>query len=130
MPTLPTVTKPLAIVFYENLLPGSRLANCLTDLGYRVSTVTVAAELAAVLRREPPMVLVAQLQLRQGDLCPLITELKGEPALAHLPVIGYAPPKNQALQEAAIAAGARLVAADTAVLDQLPQLLEHALTVE
>jgi CheY-like chemotaxis protein len=124
------VTKPLAVVFYESLLPGSRLVNRLTDLGYRVQTVTAAQELAATLLREPPMVLVAQLNPRGDDLPAIVAAVKGNPSLAHLPVIGYLPPRLAAIEARALAAGVNLVAAETAVLDQLPQLLEHALAVD
>ena len=123
------MTKPLAVVFYESLLPGTRLVNRLTDLGYRVQTVTVAQELAATLLREPPMVLVAQLNPRGEDLPAIVAGVKANPSLAHLPVIGYLPPRLGAIESKALAAGVNLVAAETAVLDQLPQLLEHALAV-
>ena len=124
------MTQPLAIVFYESLLPGSQLANKLTDLGYRVQTSNLAASVADLVRQERPMVLVAELGLRHGDFCGVITELKRDPAVAHVPVIGYTAQRNKKLQDAAVKAGAKLVAADSAVLDQLPELLEHALAVE
>ena len=124
------VTQPLAIVFYESLLPGRQLANKLTDLGYRVQTATVAAGVADLVRKERPMVLIAQLGLRHGDFCGVIAELKKDPAVAHVPVIGYTSTKDKKLQDAAVKAGAKLVAADSAILDQLPHLLEHALAVE
>lgn len=124
------MTQPLAIVFYESLLPGSQLANRLADLGYRVQTVNLASTVASLVRKEHPMVLIAELGLRHGDFCGVISELKRDPAVAHVPVIGFTAQKNKKLQDAATKAGARLVAADSAVLDQLPQLLEHALAVE
>jgi len=124
------VTKPLAIVFHETLLPGSQIANRLTDLGWRVQVVTVAASVMDVVRREKPMLLIAELALRHGDFCGVIEELKRDPALAHIPVIGFTPQQNRTLQNDAVAAGARLVTANSAVLDQLPQLLEYALAVE
>ncbi len=124
------MTKPLAIVFHETLLPGSQIANRLTDQGWRVQTVSIAANVLDLIRREKPMLLVAQLALRHGDFCGVIRELKRDPDVAHVPVIGYTGVRNKKLQEDAVAAGARLVAADSAVLDQLPQLLEQALVVE
>ena len=127
---LAAVTKPLAIVFHESLLPGSQIANRLTDLGWRVQTVNIAANVPDLVRREPPMLLIAELALRHGDFCGVIKELKRDPAVAHVPVLAYTPLKNQKLQDAAVAAGARLVAANSAILDQLPQLLEYALAVE
>lgn len=124
------MTKPLAIVFHESLLPGSQIANRLTDLGWRVQTVTVAANVVDLVRREKAMLLVAELALRHGDFCGVIQELKRDPALAHVPVIGFTPQTNRKLQDDAVAAGARLVAANSAILEQLPQLLEYALAVE
>lgn len=124
------MTKPLAIVFHETLLPGSQIANRLTDLGWRVKSVNIAANVAALVRREMPMVLIAELALRHGDFCGVIRELKEDLTIAHVPVLGYSSQNNQKLQDDAIAAGARLVAASSAILDQLPQLLEHALAVE
>ncbi len=124
------MTQPLAIVFYEKLLPGSQLANRLTDLGYRVQTINLAASVSDQVRKERPMVLIAELGLRHGDFCSVISELKRDPAVSHVPIIGYTALKNKKLQEAATKAGAKLVAADSAVLEQLPQLLEYALAVE
>ena len=124
------MTKPLAVVFYESLLLGSQLANRLSDLGWRVQTVNSSASVTEAVRRHSPMVLVAELALRQGNFCAIITELKKDPALEHVPVIGYTSAKNKALQDAAVAAGARLVAVDTAILDQLPQLLDYALALD
>lgn len=124
------MTKPLAIVFHESLLPGSQIVNRLTDLGWRVQAVNIAANVLELVRREKPMVLVAELALRHGDFCGVIRDLKQDPAIAHVPVIGYTALKNKKLQGDAVKAGAKLVAADSAVLDQLPQLLDHALAVE
>lgn len=122
--------KPLAVVFHESLLLGSQLANRLSDLGWRVQTVNSAATVVETVRRESPMLVVAELTLRQGDFCGVIADLKKDPALAHVPVIGYTSVKNKKIQDAAVAAGARLVAVDTAILDQLPQLLEYALALD
>lgn len=124
------MTKPLAIVFHESLLPGSQIANRLSDLGWRVHTVTIAANVVDVVRKEKAMLLVAELALRHGDFCGVIKELKQDAALSHVPVIGYTPQKNKKLQDDAVAAGARLVAANSAILEQLPQLLEYALAIE
>lgn len=124
------MTKPLAIVFYESLLPGSQVVNKLTDLGYRVQAVQQAATVVDTVRREKPLVVVADLALRHGDLCGVIADLKRHPDTEHVPVLGFTNPKNQKLVDAAVAAGAKLVAADSGILDQLPQLLDHVLAVE
>lgn len=124
------VTKPLAIVFYEKLLPGSRVGHKLADLGWRVSEVKLATDLVSQVREQKPVLIVAELGLRTGDLCPVIAELKRLPETNHVPVLGFADPKNSNLVDAAVKAGARLVAAEAGILDQLPHLLEHVLAVD
>ena len=43
---------PLAILLYENLIPGSQLINRLQDLGYRVETINDARLLVELAERE------------------------------------------------------------------------------
>jgi CheY-like chemotaxis protein len=124
------VTQPLALLFYEALMPGSQLVNRLTDLGYRVQTVQVAASVHEMVRREKPLVLIADLVLRHGDFCGVIAELKHDPETRHVPVLGFTDLRNQILVEAAVKAGAKLVADGSGILEQLPQLLDHVLAVE
>lgn len=124
------MTKPLAIVFYERLLPGSQVVNRLTDLGYRVSTTQSTLDILTLVRNAPPMLLVADLLLRSGDFTSIIRELKADPLTAHVPILGFCDPKNKFLADAAIKAGAALVTAEKGLLDQLPQLLEYVLAVD
>ena len=123
------MTKPLALVFYENLLPGSQLVNRLHDLGYRVITVTSQVDLLPAIEREMPMVIVADIALRDGDICKDIVGLRQNPAVQHIPVIGFTSTRNLKLLEAARLAGATLVASDSAILEQFPRLLDQALEV-
>jgi CheY-like chemotaxis protein len=124
------MTSPLALLVYENLLPGSQLANRLRDLGYRVQTITDPEALVAQAEQDKPLVVLLDLASKSADTCDLIKRLKENSATAHLPVLAYTEQKNKKLQEAAIQAGATLVAVDTAILAQLPQLLEQALEVQ
>ena len=82
--------QPLAIVFYERLMPGSQLVNRLQDLNYRVLAINNAARLAATVQRESPLLLFVDLAT-PGDVCGSIAKLKAAPETAHLPVIGFAP---------------------------------------
>jgi CheY-like chemotaxis protein len=124
------MTSPLALVVYENLLPGSQLANRLQDMGYRVQAITDPGSVLAQAEAEKPLVVLMDLDSKTADICDLIKRLKENPATGHLPVLAYADQKSKDLQQAAIAAGATLVAIDTALLAQLPQLLEQALEVQ
>lgn len=124
------MTRPLALVFYEKLLPGSRVAGKLGDLGWRVMEVRPASQLVAQARAQKPLVLVAELTLRPDDLLPFIRDLRAAPDTAHLPVLAFAADGPPGRVEAALAAGVNLVAAEAGIIDQLPQLLEQVLAVE
>ena len=124
------MTTPLALVFYENLLPGSQLVNRLQDLGYRVRTVSDVQTLALQALQEKPLVIVADLASATSDVCNTIRELKKNPETRHIPVLAFTEPENGELQAAATTAGATMVAGNDAILDQLPQLLDQALQVE
>jgi CheY-like chemotaxis protein len=121
--------QPLAIVFYERLMPGSQLVNRLQDLNYRVLVVNSAVLLAATVKRETPLLLLADLDVR-ADIVGAIEKIKADPACAHLPVIVFAPDDRPELLAAAEKAGAGLTVAESALAGHLPQLLDRALQLE
>jgi PleD family two-component response regulator len=124
------MTKPLALVYYERLMPGTQLVNRLQDLGYRVLTLTEPSLLVETARRERPLVALVDLVTNRANICSIIKEMKDDKETTHIPVIGFAAQKDQKLHTEAAKAGATLVAYDDALLPQLPDLLEHALRVE
>jgi CheY-like chemotaxis protein len=124
-----SMTKPLALVFYEALLPGSQLVNRLQDLGYQVLTHSQASSLVAQVKESRPFLLVMDLVSQQADLCQVIRELRQAHETNHIPVLAFAKEGQEKLREDAHAAGATLVAGDVAVLSHLPQLLERVLEV-
>ena len=121
--------QPLAIVFYERLLPGSQLVNRLQDLNYRVLAFNNPGLLAATARRERPLVAFVDLDA-QGDICGEIQQIKADAATAHLPVVAFAPENRPELLDAGQKAGASLVVGETNLGDHLEQLLEQALRVD
>jgi CheY-like chemotaxis protein len=127
---LKSMTQPLALVFYEKLLPGSQLINRLQDLSYRVQTVSEAAKLVECAEQTMPMLVLADLESTLKDVCPAIARLKQNPTTQHIPVIAFSAEPATDLQEAARAAGATLVVTDTAIVNHLPQFLDQALQVE
>lgn len=124
------MTQPLALVVYEDLMPGSQLVNRLQDLHYRVQPVPDASQLSDYARSEGPMLVFADLSSSGTDICAAIARLKSDPATAHIPVIAFADEGADQLQSAGRQAGATLVVTDSAVLSHLAQLLEQALHVE
>jgi CheY-like chemotaxis protein len=124
------MTKPLAIIFYEQLLPGSQLVNRLQDLGYRVQPVLEAAQLVAQAQEGKPLLIICDLATEKTGVCQQIEEIRGNPATSHIPILAFGGGKNTRLQAAARKAGANLIAADEGLLALLPQLLEQILQVD
>jgi CheY-like chemotaxis protein len=123
------MTQPLALVYYEKLMPGSQLVNKLQDLGYRVQTVNDPALLQSGARRDCPLLVVAGLT-GGGTVCSAIAALKADPATSHIPVIAFAAEGANRAMEAAQKAGAKLAVSETTIANYLPELLNQALNVE
>jgi len=124
------MTKPLALVLYEKLLPGSQLVNRLQDLNYRVETVADPALLAETAEQAKPMLVLADLVSSRDNVCDGIKQLKQNAATRHVPVIGFSKDNSEALQAVARDAGVTLLVTDTAILNHLAQFLDQALQVE
>lgn len=124
------MTKPLAVLLHEKSMPGSKLASKFEELDYRVVTVTDPVELAAVARRERPMLVVADLTSRRGDVLAAIGALQAEETTSHIPVLAYTPREDEKLREAALKAGVKILATDATILPHLPQFVEHALSLD
>lgn len=124
------MTKPLALFFQQNLLLGSQLVNRLQDLGYRVQVLTDVRKLIEESVHERPLVVVADLGSGPSEVCEMIRQLRAHPETQHLPVLAIAGQAGQGIVAEATAAGATLVAAERALLAQLPQLLDQVLAIE
>ena len=124
------MTQPLALVLYEKLLPGSQVVNRLQDLNYRVQTIADAGKLVECAEQAKPMLVLADLESTQNNVCAALARLKQNPATRHLPIIAFSPEGAAELQAAARTVGVTLVVADTAILSHLPQFLDQALQVE
>ena len=124
------MTSPLALLVYENLMPGSQLVNRLQDLGYRVQTINDARQLTETAEREKALIVIADLLGQKSDVCSAIKNLKNCSATAHIPVVAFVDPKHADLTEAAQSAGANLVASPTTILQHLSQFLDQALQLD
>jgi len=124
------VTSPLALLLYERLLPGSALGNKLRDQGYRILHVTDLTDIAVVAASEKPLVVLVDLEWKATDASAAIRALQEDAATRHVPILAFSSPRNVKLQEAALAAGATIIASDEAILAQLPAMLDQAMLVE
>jgi CheY-like chemotaxis protein len=125
--TTKETTKPLALVFYESLLPGTQLVNRLQDLGYRVAAITQPTKLLSEAKQGRPLVVVMDLASQNPKLCDIIRELKQTPETGHIPVLAFTRDGDEKWRAKAQSAGAALVAGDVAILAHLPQLLDQVL---
>lgn len=121
--------QPLALVFYERLMPGSQLVNRLQDLKYRVLAVSDVELLLATAKREQPLLLIADLDAR-GEVLATLDVIKTDAATNHLPIIAFAPDEKPALLQAARRAGVPFAFVETVLVSHLRQLLEQALQVD
>jgi hypothetical protein len=120
--------QPLALVFYERLMPGSQLVNRLQDLHYRVLVANDPSGLPATARREKPLLLVADLA-RYAEVCAAIEQIKAEPATEHLPAIVFAPDNEPSLIQEARKIPGVIAVTDSGLLNHLEQLIDQALQV-
>jgi PleD family two-component response regulator len=123
------MSKPLAFLYYSNLVPGSQLSGRLQDLGYRVQCLDDATLLPEACERDMPLVVIAEL-FPPSEARDAIAKVKRNPATQHIPVLGYSATHDAAAQSKAREAGVTLLAASEAVAGQLPQLLDQILQVE
>ena len=121
--------QPLALVFYERLMPGSQLVNRLQDLNYRVLAINNPALLAATAKRETPLLLFVDLEAR-GEICGAIEKIRSDAATGHLPIIAFAPDGKKDLLTAAQQAGANLTTSESTLSGHLETLLEQALHLD
>lgn len=126
---LSAMTEPLALVFYEKLLPGQQLINRLHDLGYRTQAVTKVSSLETEVQSRMPMVLIAEFPPNKPAVREAFVALRNNPATNHVPILAYSVSMAQTVQESARTAGANLIASEAGLLDQLPHLLEQVLEV-
>ena len=124
------MTQPLALVFYEKLLPGTQLSNRLQDLGYRVIPVGDVDSLLKQAAESHPMLVIAYLLAKKSQVALALKALREIPATRHLPIIGYCGDKEDRLKKEALSAGANFVVDESVLLNHLPQFLEQALHID
>jgi PleD family two-component response regulator len=123
------MTQPLALVLYENILPGTQLVNKLQDLGYRVHSLSDASQLVECSQQVKPMIVLADLDCTKSDVHSNLERLRQTPATQHLPIIVLVPEDAKKLSKPP-PPGVTLTVNHTAILNHLSQFLEQALHVD
>ena len=119
------MTKPLALLCYEKLLPGSQLANRLADAGWRVQTVNDPTALVLSAEEHKPLLALIDLNSTRTSVTEQLSALRRNQGTAHIPIIAFS--ADESSHPSAAAAGANLVVTDTAILQHLAQFIDQAL---
>jgi CheY-like chemotaxis protein len=122
------MTKPLALVLYERLMPGSQLVNRLQDLGYRVETVNGSKSLVEHAEKAKPLLVLADLEPASAKISDALSRLKQNSATSHLPIIAFCADNSSDLPN--MAKAANLVVTDTALVTHLSEFLQQALQID
>ena len=121
------MTEPLALVFYQNVIPGSQIVQRLDELSYRVHTVSDVPAFEAAAHTEKPLIVIADLAPDPEAVCASVERLKKDPRTDHLPIIVVlARECSPETRGKAVEAGANLVVSAAAALHHLPILLNQA----
>lgn len=114
---------PRIVAVVRDLFFAVRIGNTLRPLGYRVDLAGTEATLAAALRGERPALIIVDLGFTAIDPPRRIAELKADAATANVPVVAFGSHLDHPARDAAKAAGANRVVANSKLAADLPALV-------
>lgn len=116
-------SSPLVVAAVRDLFFGLRIANTLRQHGYQVRTVSTSAQLRAALDTGSVDLLVIDLACVACDAIDTIAALKSSSATSSVPILAFGPHIDRAARDAAKAAGADRVVANSKLHDDLVPLV-------
>jgi CheY-like chemotaxis protein len=114
---------PLVLGLVPDLMFGTQIEGVLERLGYRVELVRDASALADRVGEAGLALVLVDLAARGVDVPAAIRALKGDAGTAEVPVVAFGPHLDEAAREAARAAGADAVVANSKLAFDLPGLV-------
>ncbi len=124
------MSQPLALIFYERIMPGSQLPTKLESLGYRVEVAHSAEEIFTLAKSLKPLIIIADIATRNRDVCPVISRVRQDSETKYIPIIAITDSSDPRLEPAAREAGANLVVNESAITMHLKPLLDRALALD
>lgn len=124
------MTEPLALLYFERLIPGTQLPPRLEKLGYRVQIVEKISDLYPTAVTAKPLVIIADLANKDKNVCPAISQIRQDSQTQHIPIIAIGDSSDPRLELTAKEAGATLVVSEAAISMHLKELLDQALFIE
>lgn len=122
--------RPRVLLAADDLMFPSRIREAVRPLGYTLSVAASEAALREKAAADSPAVILVNLNTRRIDPFALIRALKADPTTSAVPLLAFAGHVETAKHDAARAAGADMVAANSSVSLHLPKLLDRLLAGE
>lgn len=123
-PETPNSDAPRAALIDDNLMFGMMVEPGLKRLGYQVRSSAGGPGTVAALEAFAPELVVINLTSQRYSGPGLVRELRASPALAGVPILGYAGHKEKHFFGEGQEAGCTLVAPNSAMRKVLPEVLE------
>ncbi len=124
------MVQPLALLFFERVMPGSQLQTRLEALGYRVHITSAVEDIFHLAKSLKPLIIFADLITKKKDICPVFSRIRQDPEIQHIPIIAITDSSEPELEATAREAGANIVVSESSIAMHLKPLLERALAVE
>jgi CheY-like chemotaxis protein len=113
------------LVSVDDLFFVAKIGDAARRAGMSVEFVKTPAELIAKALAEPPALVIVDMNTHSHAPLELIAQLKAEPTLKHVSVIGFVQHVDGELKQQAHLAGADMVMARSAFSLNLPQILKR-----
>lgn len=114
---------PRIVALVRDLFFAVRIGNTLRPLGYRVDVANSETTLQRAVGGDPPALIVVDLNFRGIDPPRQIAALKSAPTTRAVPVLAFGSHLDHAARDAAKAAGADRVVANSKLVEDLPALV-------
>jgi CheY-like chemotaxis protein len=114
------------LAILDDLMFTSKIRAAAARLGLTVSVVRSADAAIAGMRASPPSLVILDLSNPRIDALGSVGTIKADPALARIPIVGFASHVQTDVIEAARKAGVDEVLARSAFTQRLPEILARA----
>ena len=115
----------MILAVLDDLMFTSKIKTAASQLGVPVAFARSSADALADMRRNPPSLVIFDLNSPRVDPLGTVGSMKADPALAAIPTVGFASHVQTDVIEAARKAGVGEVMARSAFAQRLPEILER-----
>jgi PleD family two-component response regulator len=115
----------MILAVLDDLMFTSKIRTTASQLGITVVVARSRDGALAALRGERPAFVILDLNSSRIDPLGIVADMKADPALAHIPTVGFASHVQTAVIDEARAAGVTEVMARSAFTQRLPELLSR-----